>query len=133
MRTLTARQLQEMMPLARLLDVELVRADAEAVEAEMIVRQDMCTAGGVAHGGALMALADTAGAVGAWLGLPQDAQGTTTIESKTNFVGAARAGETVTARSEPVHRGRRSEVWQTRVTGPDGRLVAVTMQTQMVL
>jgi uncharacterized protein (TIGR00369 family) len=80
-----------------------------------------------------MAFADTLGATGAFLNLPQGSGGTTTIESKTNFIGAAKEGTTVEAESVPIHIGRRSSVWQTRITREDGKLVAMVTQTQMVL
>jgi uncharacterized protein (TIGR00369 family) len=80
-----------------------------------------------------MAFADALGATGAFLNLPDGAHGTTTIESKTNFIGAAKEGTTVEAESTPVHIGRRSSVWQTRITREDGKLVALVTQTQMVL
>jgi uncharacterized protein (TIGR00369 family) len=84
------------------------------------------------HGGAIMALADTLGGVATALNL-QAGAGTTTIESKTNFFAAGRPGETVRAECTPLHRGRRTMVWQTRVTGPDGKLLALVTQTQLVL
>ena len=92
----------------------------------------LCTAGGVIHGGVIMALADSAGGTCALLNLPQDASGTTTIESKTNFLGAVRGGS-VTATSTPLHRGRTTIVVETAVTDDKGKLVAKTTQTQMVL
>jgi 1,4-dihydroxy-2-naphthoyl-CoA hydrolase len=120
------------LPLARLLGVEIVEASPERVVARLAVREEVCTAGGILHGGAFMALADTAGAVGAFLNLPEGAH-TTTVESKTNFLGAAPLGTVVEAESTPVHRGRRTSVWQTRITGPGGRLLALVTQTQMVV
>jgi uncharacterized protein (TIGR00369 family) len=96
------------------------------------VKPDLCTAANIMHGGAIMAFADTLGALGAFLNLPQGAL-TTTIESKTNFVSAAREGTTIFAESTPIHVGRRSSVWQTRITREDGKLVAIVTQTQMVL
>ncbi|MCO5129153.1 MAG: PaaI family thioesterase [Xanthobacteraceae bacterium] len=121
------------MPFAELKGVTFVEATPERVVARMLVRPDLCTLGHAIHGGAVMALADSVGAAATVINLPADAKGTTTIESKTNFVGAAREGTTVTATATPVHRGRRTQVWQTRVEGEDGKLVAVTTQTQMVL
>ena len=92
----------------------------------------MCTAGGILHGGAFMALADTAGAIGAVLNL-RDGANTTTIESKTNFLGGAPIGAVVTAEATPVHVGRRSSVWQTRITNDVGKLLALVTQTQLVI
>ena len=80
-----------------------------------------------------MALADSVGAAATIINLPEDAKGTTTLESKTNFIGPAKAGTTVHAIATPVHRGRRTQVWQTRIETEDGRLVALVTQTQMVL
>jgi uncharacterized protein (TIGR00369 family) len=119
-------------PFPRLMGVEVVEATKEKVRARLIVRPDLCTAANILHGGAIMAFADTLGAIGAWLNLPDGAL-TTTIESKTNFIGAAKEGSTVTAESTPFHIGKRSSVWQTKITREDGKLVAVVTQTQMVL
>ncbi|HEY2033336.1 MAG TPA: PaaI family thioesterase [Rhizomicrobium sp.] len=119
-------------PFPRLMGVEIVEATKEKVSARLVVRPDLCTAANILHGGAIMAFADTLGAIGAWLNLPDGAL-TTTIESKTNFIGAAREGSTVTAESTPFHIGKRSSVWQTKILREDGKLVAVVTQTQMVL
>ena len=89
--------------------------------------------GNTIHGGAVMAFADSVGAAATVINLPADAKGTTTIESKTNFIGGAKEGMTVIATATPVHRGRRTQVWQTRLETEDGKLVAVVTQTQMVL
>ncbi|HRD26895.1 MAG TPA: PaaI family thioesterase [Caulobacter sp.] len=120
------------LPFARLMGVEITTADKDRVEGRLTVRDDLCTAGGILHGGAMMAFADSLGAVGAFLNLAPGAR-TTTLESKTNFIGSARVGTTVTAVSTPLHVGRRSSVWQTRLEGEDGRLVALITQTQMTL
>src|SRR5690349_16156808 len=96
-----------MLPFAELLGIEFVAAAPERVVAEMTVRDDLCTRPAVLHGGAVMAFADTLGATGTILNLPEGA-GTTTIESKTNFVGPAPAGTRVTGEATPVHRGRRT-------------------------
>ncbi len=115
-----------------MLGIELVEASADRVLARLVVRDEICTAGDTLHGGAFMALADTAGATGAALNLPEGAN-TTTIESKTNFLGSATVGTEVTAEALPVHRGRRSSVWQTRITNPAGKLLALVTQTQLVI
>ena len=127
-----ARIKQDMLPLARLLGIEFVSASPERVVATLVVRDDLCTRPAVLHGGAVMAFADTLGAVGTVLNLPEGA-GTTTIESKTNFIAPAPVGSQVTGEATPVHRGRRTMVWQTRVTTAEGRLVALVTQTQLVL
>ena len=119
-------------PFPRLMGVEILEAQKERVRGRLKVRPDLCTASSILHGGAIMAFADTLGAIGAFLNLPEGAL-TTTIESKTNFIGFAKEGTTVLAESAPFHIGRRSSVWQTRITREDGGLVAVVTQTQMVL
>jgi uncharacterized protein (TIGR00369 family) len=121
------------MPFAELKGVTFVEAEPERVVARMLVRPDLCTLGHTIHGGAVMAFADSVGAAATVINLPAEAKGTTTIESKTNFVGGAKEGTTITATATPVHRGRRTQVWQTRIEGENGKLVAVVTQTQMVL
>ncbi len=120
------------LPLAALLGIETVDAARDGVAATMRVRDDVCTAGRMLHGGALMALADTLGATGAWLNLPEGAR-TITLESKTNFLGQATAGSVVRAEATPMHIGKRTSVWQTRVYDERGRLIGLVTQTQMVL
>ncbi len=114
------------------LGIRILEASRERVVAEMDVRPTLMTVGGRLHGGAIMALADSVGALGAFLALPEGAAGTTTVESKTNFFAGASAG-VVRAEAVPLHVGGRTSVWQTRITGADGRLVAQTVQTQLVL
>jgi uncharacterized protein (TIGR00369 family) len=128
---MTARQFTPQ-PFSTLMGVEVTEANRERVRARLKVRPDLCTSGGILHGGAIMAFADMMGATGAVFNLP-DGAGTTTIESKTNFIGPAPEGTTVTAESLPVHIGRRTSVWTTRITGENGKLVAVVTQTQFVL
>ena len=108
-----------------------MEAAPDRVVARLTIRDDLRTVGGALHGGTLMAFADTIGAVATVLNLPPGA-GTTTLESKTNFFAAGRAG-LVQAESTPLHRGKRTQVWQTRITDESGRLLSLTMQTQMVL
>jgi 1,4-dihydroxy-2-naphthoyl-CoA hydrolase len=114
------------------LGIELTAVETERVTASLTVREAVCTTGKVMHGGAIMAFADTLGAVGTVVNLPEGAR-TTTIESKTNFLGAAPLGARVIGESIPVHRGRTTMVWQTRITLESGKLVALVTQTQMVL
>jgi uncharacterized protein (TIGR00369 family) len=102
------------------------------VVGKLVVRPEICTTFDTLHGGAIMAFADTLGATGAFLNLPPGA-GTTTMESKTNFIGSAKVGSTVTGESTPVHVGKSTSVWTTRITRDDGKLVAVVTQTQIVL
>jgi uncharacterized protein (TIGR00369 family) len=112
--------------LGELLGIRFVETSRDRVAAELPIRDALRTVGGAVHGGTLMALADTVGAAATVLNLPPGAT-TTTLESKTNFLAAGRAESTC------LHRGRRTMVWQTRVTEPDGRLLSLTIQTQMVL
>ncbi len=117
--------------LVELLGIRFVEASRDRLVAELSHRDDLTTAGGSLHGGTLMAFADTVGAAATMLNLPPGA-GTTTLESKTNFFAAGRSG-TVRAESTPLHRGKRTMVWQTRITDDGGRLLSLTIQTQMVL
>jgi len=117
--------------LAELLGIRFVEASAERVLAELVIRDDLRTVGGALHGGVLMAFADTVGAAATIVNLPPGAT-TATLESKTNFLAAGRSG-VVRAEATPVHRGKTTMVWQTRVTDESGRLLALTTQTQMVL
>ena len=121
------------MPFAELKGVAFTEAERDRVVARMLVRPDLCTSGHTIHGGAVMAFADSVGAAATVINLPDDAKVSTTIESKTNFIGGAKEGTTVIATATPVHRGRRTQVWQTRLETEDGKLVAVVTQTQMVL
>ena len=115
-----------------LLGIEFTRADADGIDAELFVKDELCTTPGVMHGGAIMAFADTLGAYGTVLNLPPGA-GTTTIESKTNFFSKAPSQAPVLGECRALHKGRRTMVWQTRVSRSDGRLVALVSQTQIVL
>ena len=110
------------------LGMRFVEVGPDRVVAELDVRGELATIGGAVHGGTLMALADTAGAAGtASMGLR-----TATLESKTNFFAAAMAGK-LRAEATALHKGRRTHVWQTRVTDESGRLLSLTIQTQMIL
>lgn len=113
------------------LGIELVEVDKDRIVATLKVRPELMTITDVVHGGTLMAFADTVGAMAAVLNLPAGAT-TTTLESKTNFFAAARSGA-AHAEAIPLHRGKRTQVWQTRVTDDGGRLLSMTIQTQMVL
>jgi uncharacterized protein (TIGR00369 family) len=127
-----ARLKELKLPFAELMGIEFTAAAPECVVGLMSVRAELCTIPAVLHGGAIMAFADTLGAAGTFLNLPEGA-GTTTIESKTNFIAAAPVGNRVKGEATPLHRGRRTQVWQTRVTSEEGRLVALVTQTQLVL
>jgi uncharacterized protein (TIGR00369 family) len=124
--------LHRAMPLCATLGMRAVRQEPDHVEVAIDFADELCTAGGILHGGVLMALADAAGGACAAVNLPSEAIGTSTIESKTNFLGAVRKG-TVSAISRPLHKGSTTIVVETEVRSDDGRLVAKTTQTQIVL
>jgi 1,4-dihydroxy-2-naphthoyl-CoA hydrolase len=113
------------------LGIRFVEAGPDRVVAELEIRDNLKTVGGALHGGTLMAFADSVGATGTVMGL-QEGQSTATLESKTNFFAAGRSG-VVRAESKPIHKGRRTHVWETRVTDQAGKLLSLTIQTQMIL
>ena len=119
-------------PFMNLLGAELVSATLDRIEARLTVRDDMGNGSGITHGGVYMSFADYLGAIGTVVNLPKGAT-TTTMESKTNFFRPAKSGDVITGVSTPVHKGRRTMVWQTRLTDKDGKLLAMITQTQMVL
>lgn len=121
----------EAMPFSGACGVEVDAAGPDEVRGRMTWHEDRCTTGGILHGGALMTLADTLGGVCAFLNLPEGA-GTSTIESKTNFMRAVRAG-TAHATTRPLHVGRQTIVLQTEIRDDADKLVAVVIQTQAVL
>src|SRR6476661_4674743 len=126
----TPAQLRDAMPFAALVGIDLLEASTELVRGRLAWAPERCTAGGLLHGGALMALADTCGGVCAFLNLPDGARGTTTVESKTNFLRAVRSGH---ATATPLHAGRRFIVVETEIRDADDALVAKVTQTQAVL
>ena len=115
-----------------LLGVQLTEATPTRVVATLLVRPELCTTGGILHGGAHMAFADTLGAVGTFLNLAAGKR-TTTTDSSTKFIGGAAAGTTVTGESVALHRGRTTQVWQTSIRNAHGKLCSVVTQTQLVL
>jgi 1,4-dihydroxy-2-naphthoyl-CoA hydrolase len=119
-------------PFAEFLGLRVTGWSKDRVTAELVVRSELANRNGVLHGGAIMALADNLGGTATFLNLSEGAS-TTTLESKTNFFAAIAVGETVSAECTPLHRGRSTMVWQTRVTRSDGRLAAVVTQTQMIM
>jgi 1,4-dihydroxy-2-naphthoyl-CoA hydrolase len=123
-------QLQQLFP--HVLGMQLQAVTTERVVARLIVRPELCTVGEILHGGAIMTFADTLGAVATIVNLRAGSR-TTTIESKTNFVGAARLNTEVIGECTPLHRGKQTMVWQTKVQSAEGRLIAVVTQTQLVL
>lgn len=127
-----ARIIDDMSNFSRVLGLRITVADDDRVEAELEVTTALLNRNGMIHGGAIMAFADTLGGTGTFLNLA-DGEGTVTVESKTNFFRAVAEGQMLRAVCLPLHRGRRTQVWQTTLTGPDGKLVAQVTQTQMVL
>jgi len=115
-----------------LLGMEFTDVTPDKVIARLTVRKDLCTVGDNLHGGAIMAFADTLGAVAAILNMPEGAR-TTTIESKTNFIGGAAVGSRVVGEAVPVHKGRTTVVCQTTIRSEAGKLVALVTQTQLVI
>ena len=115
-----------------LMGVKFEELSPERVLATLEVRPDLCTAGGILHGGAYMAFADTLGAVGTVINLPAGKK-TTTTDSSTKFIAGAKVGTTVTGESLALHRGRTTQVWQTSIRNAEGKLCAVVTQTQLVL
>lgn len=132
MTDLLERMAANMPPMCKLLGVELTEVGLERIRARMRAREELGNGSGVLHGGAYMAFADYLGAIGTVANL-QRGFDTTTLESKTNFFAPAVLGTEVLGESLPLHRGRRTMVWQTRLTNPEGRLLAMITQTQMVL
>ncbi len=128
-----AVNLLDYMPFANTLGIEVSVAEKDRIVGSLTVTETICTTGKIMHGGAVMSFADTLGAIGAFLNLPEGAKATTTIESKTNFLGPAPIGATITAECTPVHVGRRTSVWQTKISTEEGKAVALVTQSQMVL
>jgi uncharacterized protein (TIGR00369 family) len=125
----TPEQIRDTMPFAALIGAELTEVSPELVRSRMEWAPERCTAGGLLHGGALMALADGNGGVLAFFNLPEGAIGTATIESKTNFMRGVTEGA-VTASTRPLHKGRTTIVIETEIVRDDGKLVAKVTQTQ---
>jgi 1,4-dihydroxy-2-naphthoyl-CoA hydrolase len=115
-----------------LLGIRLTQLTPERVLGELTVRPDLCTTGGILHGGASMAFADTLGAIGTFVNMPEGKR-TTTTDSSTKFIGGAKVGTTVVGECVALHRGRTTMVWQTSIRSAEGKLCAVVTQTQLVL
>lgn len=132
--TFDAASIQERLKtmLPGLLGIEFTEVAPERIVATLKVRPDLCTAGDTIHGGTLMAFADTLGAVGTVVNMPQGSR-TTTVDSSTKFIGGARVGTTITGECVPFHRGRTTMVWQTTIRSEEGKLCAVVTQTQLVM
>lgn len=119
-------------PFAKLLGLRIVQADPDCLRAELKVTEALANRNGMLHGGAIMGLADNLGGTATFLNLA-DGQGTTTIESKTNFLRGISIGEVLATETTPIHRGRKTQIWQTQIYRSDGKLAAVVTQTQMIL
>lgn len=128
----TTEQIRDTMPFAKLIGAELLEVTPELVRGRMEWTPERCTAGGLLHGGALMALADGCGGICAFFNLPEGAVGTATIESKTNFMRGVREGVVLSA-TRPLHKGRTTIVLETELTREDGKLIAKVTQTQAFL
>ena len=118
-------------PFAKLMGVEIIEVSPDKVVAEIVVREELTNRNGGLHGGAVMGIADNMGGTATFVNMPPGAR-TTTIESKTNFFAAVPAGDTIRAECTPLHRGRTTMVWQTRIVRGDGRLAAIVIQTQLI-
>jgi 1,4-dihydroxy-2-naphthoyl-CoA hydrolase len=129
MSSLDLSAISDLIPFAAVVGIELLDAGPELVRGRIAWKPERCTAGGVLHGGAIMALADNCGGVCAFLNLPEGARGTATVESKTNFLRAVRDGA-ITATTRPLHKGRTLIVLETTVEREDGKLAAKVTQTQ---
>jgi 1,4-dihydroxy-2-naphthoyl-CoA hydrolase len=130
---LTPEQLNDRaLPYSKLLGIEFLKTSADEVQAKMAISADHCTVPPIAHGGSIMSLTDTVGGVATFVNLPEGAVGSITIESKTNFMRATPVGGTLFATATALHKGKQSHVWQTRVEAENGKLVAITTQTQII-
>ena len=119
-------------PFAAYVGIRITLLTPDRVEGEMEIRPELGNRNGVAHGGAIMTFTDNLAGTASTAGLPDD-KSVTTIESKINFFSAVAVGETARGECVPLHRGRTTQVWQSRITRPDGRLAAVAIHTQMVI
>ena len=119
-------------PFSLLMGTKIIEVTRDRVVAEVLVREELTNRNGGLHGGAVMAIADNLGGTATFVNMPEGA-GTTTIESKTNFFAAVPLGDTVRAECTPLHRGRTTMVWQTRITRGDGKLAAIVTQTQLIM
>ncbi|TVQ02587.1 MAG: PaaI family thioesterase [Roseinatronobacter sp.] len=119
-------------PFGQIFGLRIIQAHPDCLRAELDVTEALSNRNGVLHGGAIMGLADNLGGSATFMNMAEG-QGTTTIESKTNFLRAVPIGETLTTETTPLHRGRKTQVWQTRLIRSDGKLAAIVTQTQMIL
>ncbi|TQM92004.1 PaaI family thioesterase [Roseinatronobacter monicus] len=119
-------------PFGQIFGLRIIQAHPDCLRAELDVTEALSNRNGVLHGGAIMGLADNLGGSATFMNMAEG-QGTTTIESKTNFLRAVPIGETITTETTPLHRGRKTQVWQTRLIRSDGKLAAIVTQTQMIL
>src|SRR5882757_8662051 len=124
---------EEQPPFAGFMGMRILEASPERVLAELTVTENLTNRNGVLHGGALMAFADNLGGTAATANLPASGGSTATIESKTNFFAGIPEGDVAKAECTPLHRGRTTTVWQTRITRGDGKLAAIVTQTQLMM
>jgi uncharacterized protein (TIGR00369 family) len=127
-----AARAAEQPPFAAFMGMKITHVSRDRVTAELLVREELGNRNGIMHGGAIMALADNLGGTATMANLPEDAN-TATLESKTNFFTAIPVGDTAHAECTPLHRGRSTMVWQTRITRSDGKLAAIVTQTQLIM
>ncbi len=130
---LSAMMQQNDTPYGKLLDIQYVEVSKDVIRAELHIRDELATSATRMHGGVMMGFADNLGAVATFLNLPEGAAGTTTLESKTNFLAAVPVGEKAIAETTPVHRGRTTQVWQTVLYNEAGKKAAIITQTQLIL
>jgi uncharacterized protein (TIGR00369 family) len=124
---------EEQPPFAGFMGMKIIEVSPERVAAELLVTEQLTNRNGVLHGGALMAFADNLGGTAATANLPASGGSTATIESKTNFFAGIPKGDVAKAECTPLHRGRTTTVWQTRITRSDGKLAAIVTQTQLMM
>lgn len=120
-------------PYGKLLDIQYLDVTPDLIKAEVQVRDELATSITRMHGGVMMGFADNLGAVATFINLPEGASGTTTLESKTNFLAAVPVGEKAVAETTPIHKGRTTQVWQTKIYNEAGKLAAIITQTQLIL
>lgn len=120
-------------PYGKLLDIQYVEVTPDLIRAELTIREELATSATRMHGGVMMGFADNLGAVATFINLPEDAAGTTTLESKTNFLAAVPVGQKAIAETTPLHKGRTTQVWQTVIYNEAGKKAAIITQTQLIL
>lgn len=128
-----AIELETLMPFTQHLGIRIEKRDKDQIIGQLDVKPELCTTGEIMHGGAIMSFADSLGAIAAFHNLPEGSKGTTTIESKTNFLGGAKLNSTITGTTTAVKVGRRLSIWSTKIVDENNRDIALVTQTQLVL